>query len=199
MKIYSYTTEHGRRSRILSLLIKIRILTCVEYLFQAQINVSSSTHANFCKTITIFTAGYSVNDYMSSIFYKETFFMLKIVFPICCGIDIHKRFVVATIASTDMNNVTTCETATLLLLIVTSLNSNLGYWIIIVNMSVCNLLVNIRFLSLTSLQILVILRLQIQSMLKLLTVRNPIKRILFGLLTSTNMVLFIDALFHLLI
>ncbi len=29
--------------------------------------------------------------------------MLKIVFPICCGIDVHKTFVVATIASTDKN------------------------------------------------------------------------------------------------
>lgn len=33
--------------------------------------------------------------------------MLKIVYPICCGIDVHKKFVVATIASTDKNNVTT--------------------------------------------------------------------------------------------
>lgn len=33
--------------------------------------------------------------------------MLKIVYPICCGIDVHKRFVVACIASTNDKNVTT--------------------------------------------------------------------------------------------
>lgn len=33
--------------------------------------------------------------------------MLKIVYPICCGIDVHKKFVVACIASTDDRGVTT--------------------------------------------------------------------------------------------
>ncbi|EGD50458.1 transposase, partial [Thermoanaerobacter ethanolicus JW 200] len=33
--------------------------------------------------------------------------MLKIVHPICCGIDVHKKFLVAAIAITDSNNVTT--------------------------------------------------------------------------------------------
>lgn len=33
--------------------------------------------------------------------------MLKIVYTICCGIDIHKKFIVACIASTDIKNVTT--------------------------------------------------------------------------------------------
>lgn len=36
--------------------------------------------------------------------------MLKIVYPICCGIDVHKKFVVATIATTDKNNVTIYST-----------------------------------------------------------------------------------------
>ncbi|MCM8712144.1 IS110 family transposase [Clostridium sp. SYSU_GA19001] len=36
--------------------------------------------------------------------------MLKIIYPICCGIDVHKKFVVATIAATDKNNVTTYST-----------------------------------------------------------------------------------------
>lgn len=31
---------------------------------------------------------------------------LKIVYPICCGMDVHKSFVVACIASTDSNGVT---------------------------------------------------------------------------------------------
>lgn len=37
-------------------------------------------------------------------------YMLKIIYPICCGIDVHKKFVVATIAATDKNNVTTYST-----------------------------------------------------------------------------------------
>lgn len=36
--------------------------------------------------------------------------MLKIVYPICCGIDIHKSFVVACIAATNKNGVTTYKT-----------------------------------------------------------------------------------------
>jgi transposase len=36
--------------------------------------------------------------------------MLKIVHPICCGIDVHKTFVVATIAITDRENITTYQT-----------------------------------------------------------------------------------------
>jgi len=35
--------------------------------------------------------------------------MLKIVYPICCGIDVHKDFVVACIASTDDKNITTYQ------------------------------------------------------------------------------------------
>ena len=38
---------------------------------------------------------------------KETFMALKIVYPTCCGIDVHKTFVVACIASTSHNGVTT--------------------------------------------------------------------------------------------
>lgn len=33
--------------------------------------------------------------------------MLKIVYPICCGMDVHKNFVVACIAATGENGVTT--------------------------------------------------------------------------------------------
>lgn len=36
--------------------------------------------------------------------------MLKIVYPICCGMDVHKKFVVATIASTSNKNITTYQT-----------------------------------------------------------------------------------------
>lgn len=37
-------------------------------------------------------------------------FMLKIVRPICCGVDVHKRFIVASIGSTDEHGVTTYKT-----------------------------------------------------------------------------------------
>jgi transposase len=36
--------------------------------------------------------------------------MLKIVYPVCSGIDVHKTFVVATIATTDQKNITTYKT-----------------------------------------------------------------------------------------
>jgi transposase len=36
--------------------------------------------------------------------------MLKIVYPICCGIDVHKNFVVATIAATNRQNITEYQT-----------------------------------------------------------------------------------------
>ncbi|WP_368487954.1 IS110 family transposase [Clostridium sp. BJN0013] len=36
--------------------------------------------------------------------------MLKIVYSICCGIDVHKKFVVATVTSTNENNITTYAT-----------------------------------------------------------------------------------------
>ena len=37
-------------------------------------------------------------------------FMLKIVFPICCGIDVHKKFVVATVGTTNRSGVTNYQT-----------------------------------------------------------------------------------------
>lgn len=36
--------------------------------------------------------------------------MLKIYYPICCGMDVHKKMVVATIATTDKENITTYQT-----------------------------------------------------------------------------------------
>lgn len=36
--------------------------------------------------------------------------MLKIVHPICCGMDVHKKFIVATVATTDSKGVTTYDT-----------------------------------------------------------------------------------------
>jgi hypothetical protein len=42
--------------------------------------------------------------------------LLKIVYPVCCGIDVHKRTVTATIAATDKNKITTYSTKTFLTL-----------------------------------------------------------------------------------
>ncbi len=41
---------------------------------------------------------------------REGVLMFKIVYPVCCGIDVHKTFVVATIATTDRENITTYMT-----------------------------------------------------------------------------------------
>ena len=37
---------------------------------------------------------------------------MKIVYPICCGVDVHKRTIVATVAATDKNNITRYFTKT---------------------------------------------------------------------------------------
>lgn len=42
-----------------------------------------------------------------SYFYRKGSAVLKIVYPICCGVDVHKRTIVATIATTDKDNITT--------------------------------------------------------------------------------------------
>lgn len=38
---------------------------------------------------------------------REGVFMLKIVYPISCSINVHKTFVVATFATTDRENIST--------------------------------------------------------------------------------------------
>jgi hypothetical protein len=44
-------------------------------------------------------------------FLRREPFMLKIVYPICCGIDVHKTFIVACIASTNDKGVTTYKSS----------------------------------------------------------------------------------------
>ena len=77
-------------------------------LFQAQINVGlvprklifgETDHSFFSLSIQ------SLPN--SSNYIIEEMLMPKIVYPICCGIDVHKSFVVACIAKTDTNFVTT--------------------------------------------------------------------------------------------
>jgi len=53
--------------------------------------------------------GRTVNACMFTILKREGVSMLKIVFPICCGIDVHKTFVIAAIASTNSANITTYQ------------------------------------------------------------------------------------------
>jgi len=76
--------------------------------FQAQISVTSSTHTNLCKSKPCL---YLLDIQSMSIYFLTLFqgglLMLKIVHPVCCGMDVHKKFVVATIATTDLKNVTT--------------------------------------------------------------------------------------------
>lgn len=47
---------------------------------------------------------------LSTITKQKEVFMLKIVYPICCGIDVHKKFVVATIGITNKSGVTDYQT-----------------------------------------------------------------------------------------
>jgi len=46
------------------------------------------------------------------LYFQEMKIMLKIVHPVYCGIDGHKKFVIATIAATNSNNTTTYQTRT---------------------------------------------------------------------------------------
>lgn len=42
--------------------------------------------------------------------HKGVILMLKIFRPICCGVDVHKSFIVATIDTTDNHSVTSYQT-----------------------------------------------------------------------------------------
>jgi len=76
-------------------------------LFQAQINAGSEPRKLiFGETITRFSCEHPVPACKLKSIQKEVY-MPKIVYPICCGIDVHKSFVIACIATTDENLVTT--------------------------------------------------------------------------------------------
>ncbi len=47
---------------------------------------------------------------LSTIIRRGEVFMLKIVYPICCGIDVHKKFVVAAVDTTNKSGVTDYHT-----------------------------------------------------------------------------------------
>lgn len=52
--------------------------------------------------------------------------MLKIVYPICCGMDVHKSFVVASIASTNEHSVLFGQSVSLKSVTATLLSKNAG-------------------------------------------------------------------------
>ena len=61
---------------------------------------------SLCKQLLV-SSGLAVPACETIIYPGRKVFMLKIVYPICCGVDVHKTFIVATIAKTDANNLTT--------------------------------------------------------------------------------------------
>lgn len=62
----------------------------------------------------------NVTIYPFFYFTKELIYVLKIVYPKCCGLDVHKTILIVTIAKTDNKNITTYETREL-----TSINSSI--------------------------------------------------------------------------
>lgn len=80
--------------------------------FQAQINVAQEHITLSLFKQLSFKARQSVNavfpcNFIEPSVQKGVPMALKIVYPICCGIDVHKTFVVACIASTNAKGVTT--------------------------------------------------------------------------------------------
>jgi len=58
----------------------------------------------------VFNAWVTVNAAVSIL--KREVVSMKIVYPVCCGVDVHKKTIVATIAVTDNNNITRYFTKT---------------------------------------------------------------------------------------
>lgn len=86
-----------------------RAVICVDCLFQAQISVTSSTQTYLCiNNLLVYCWAISQCCSIPVFLSKGDSPMgLKVIYPICCGIDVHKSFVVAVIASTDNKGVTT--------------------------------------------------------------------------------------------
>lgn len=78
-----------------------RIFICVALPSQAQISVVVDLEIYLCINNSFVCEGHAVNICESTIPSAGGVLMLKIVYPICCGIDVHKTFVIANIATTD--------------------------------------------------------------------------------------------------
>lgn len=117
---------------------------------------------------------------------KEVPMALKIVYQICCGIDVHKTFVVACIASTNKQGVTTYKRHRFSTFTQGLKELFSGYLTIIVRMSAWNLPVNTGFLFTMFWKKIATLFLLILNMLRLSVERKPTRKMPNGLLTSSS-------------
>ena len=109
--------------------------------------------------------------------------MLNIYYFNCCGIDVHKRMLVATIAKTDEHKVTTYQTKQFSTL--TKDIEHLKQWLINNDCKdVCMESTGKYWIPIFNIVTLLSL---IQNMLELFLVRKLTKKILFGLLIFLNM------------
>ena len=82
--------------------------------FQAQISVALTTQSYLCINNLVYALGVQSMPslpifLMNPLVQKGVPMALKIMYKICCGIDVHKTFVVVCIASTNSKGVTTYE------------------------------------------------------------------------------------------
>ena len=123
---------------------------------------------------------------------------LKIVYQICCGIDVHKTFVVACISSTNKQGVTTYKRHRFSTF--TQGLKELLQWLLDNHCKdVWNLLVNTGFLSTMFWKTIVRLSLLIPNTLRLSVERKLTRKMRNGLLTCLSMTLLPVALCLLLI
>ena len=120
--------------------------------------------------------------------------MLKIVYPICCGLDVHKDFVYACIATTE-NGVTTYKSHRFSTFTKGIRECYLGFWQTTAKMFVWNLRESIGFLSTTSSKPIAKSFWLILNMSKQFAARKPTRKIPSGLRISLSTILFREALF----
>ena len=120
---------------------------------------------------------------------------LKIVYKICCGIDVHKTFVVACIASTDSKGVTTYESHRFSTY--TSGLKDLLQWLLTQNCKdVCMESTGKYWIPVYNVLENDCLSLLIPNMLRLSVERKLTRKMPNGLLTSSSMILLPVALCH---
>ena len=65
--------------------------------FQAQISGAMSPYTKNCFNFFVKLCGSSVNGFLS---FTKGAFAMKVTYQTCCGVDVHKSFLVATIVKT---------------------------------------------------------------------------------------------------
>ena len=115
--------------------------------------------------------------------------MMKLKYSICCGLDVHKNVIVATIVTTNKDGISEYKQKSFSTInrIFKSFTSGLSR--IIAIMFVWNPPESIGFLFLIISKMTLMSALHIRSMSKPLKARKRTKRILNGLLTSANLIL----------